>query len=166
MSTKEQVSLCPLLSAHILPVFCRCPADCAQHSPCGAPPPAHRCVAYTQCCAPPGGALVYAGLLDLPASSCMSPPVLQAGSPCQMSVWGGGGQSQGGVDIHTIHPLWYIHNKWGTLTILVSQLSLTSETLWRKPIPMHEINSINTDVRVKSWMDVCVWAVWELFLRV
>lgn len=68
----EHVSLC-------LPVSCRCPADCGQHWPCGVLPPARRCAACTQCCAPPGGAPVCAGLPNPPASSCRSPPALQAG---------------------------------------------------------------------------------------
>lgn len=117
-STQEQVALS-------LPVSCRCPADCGKRWPCGAPPPARRCAACTRCCAPPGGAPVCAGLPDPPASSCTSPPVLQAGSPGQTSAWGGGEDSVGGVE--------YQHRNMTFTQYIRVDVYLTTENqqLWR-----------------------------------
>lgn len=85
-SSMEMMSKTPSLPS---PVSCRCPAGGGPCWPCGAPPPAHRCAACTRCYVPPRGALVGAGLPDPPASSCTSPPAPPAGSPGQMSAWGG-----------------------------------------------------------------------------
>lgn len=141
-STQEQVSLS-------LPVSCRCPADCGQRWPCGAPPPARRCAACTRCCAPPGGAPVCAGLPDPPASSCTSPPVLQAGSPCQTSAWGGGEDSVGGVE--------YQHRNMTFTQYIHVDVCLTAENqqLWRKQCQcMKFILSTQMSERGAEWTSV------------
>lgn len=113
-------------AAFRLPVSCRCPVDCGQRWPCGAPPPARKCVACTQCCALPGGALVCASHQDPPTSSCTSPLVIQAGSPGLTSAWGAGEDSMGGAE--------YQERDMTFTQYICLDVYLTTENqqLWRK----------------------------------